>query len=197
MEADADNISAVQPWVALGINQIGEVLNLLGEEAMIDFEYSAEVTINASPQAIFDIVSNPARHVELAGSDEINTMRQEPSGSVGPGTKMLAEETVKMADGSGMDLTAENIVVTFDSPNSFSWIVNPSLPEQVRRMQWWFRMTPEGSGTKVTHEVEVDWGNITHEMLVGLRDNYEQVRAGVVRSGMDKTVANLKKMAEG
>ena len=164
---------------------------------MIDFSYSSEIVINASPQAIFDIVSDPARHVELAGSDELNSMRKEPSGPVGTGTHFLAEETVKMADGSGMDLTAENIVVTFDPPNSFSWIVNPSLPEQVRRIQWWFRMTPEGSGTKVTHEVEVDWGNITHEMVVGLRDNYEQVRAGVVRSGMDKTVANLKKTAEG
>ena len=64
-------------------------------------------------------------------------------------------------------------------------------------MQWWFNMEPQGNGTKVTHEVEVDWGNIPHEMLVGLRDNYEQVRAGVVRSGMDITVANLKRMAEG
>ena len=101
-----------------------------------------------------------------------------------------------MADGSGMDLTADSIVVTFDPPHSFSWIVNPAFPEQVRRMQWWFRMSPQGGGTKVTHEVEVDWGDITHELLVGIRDNYEQVRAGVVRSGMDKTVANLKGIAE-
>ena len=44
-------------------------------------------------------------------------------------------------------------------------------------------------------------------MLIGLRDNYEQVRAGVVRAGVvragvvrtgtDKTVANLKSIAEG
>ena len=32
---------------------------------MVDFAHSTEATINASPQAIFDIVSNPARH--LAG----------------------------------------------------------------------------------------------------------------------------------
>jgi len=58
-------------------------------------------------------------------------------------------------------------------------------------------MSADGDSTKVTHEVEVDWGNLTHEMLIGLRDNYEQVRAGVVRTGMDKTVENLKAMAEG
>ena len=102
-----------------------------------------------------------------------------------------------MTDGSGMDLTADSIVVTFDTPNSFSWIVNAALPEQVRRIQWWFNMSADGDSTKVTHEVEVDWGNLTHEMLIGLRDKYEQVRAGVVPTGMDKTVENLKAMAEG
>ena len=57
-------------------------------------------------------------------------------------------------------------------------------------------MSPDSDGTKVVHEVEVDWGNLTHEMVIGLRDNYEQIRAGVVRSGMDKTVAILKGIAE-
>ena len=102
-----------------------------------------------------------------------------------------------MTDGSGMDLTADSIVVTVDTPNSFSWIVNAALPEQVRRIQWWFNMSADGDSTKVTHEVEADWGNLTHEMLIGLRDKYEQVRAGVVPPGMDKTVENLKAMAEG
>jgi hypothetical protein len=31
----------------------------------------------------------------------------------------------------------------------------------------------------------------------GLRDNYEQVRAGVVRTGMDQTMQNLKAIVEG
>jgi hypothetical protein len=164
---------------------------------MIDFSYSTEATINASAQEIFDIVSDPSRHAELAGSDELNKVVQGGTGPVGTGTHLLAEETVVMADGSTMDLTADSVVVTHDAPNSFSWIVNPSLPEQIRRMQWWFSMSPEGDGVKVTHEVEVDWGNIQDEMLKGLRDNYEQIRAGVVRSGMDNTLKNLKKMAEG
>ena len=132
----------------------------------------------------------------LAGSREINKISQEPAGQVRTGTHLAAEETVKMADGSTMDITADSVVVTHDPPNSFSWIVNPALPEQVRRMQWWFRMSPQGGGTKVVHEVEVDWGDLQTEMLKGLRDNYEQVRAGVVRSGMAKTLENLKRMAE-
>ena len=164
---------------------------------MIDFSYSTEATINASPQAICDIVSNPARHAELAGSAELTTIRQEPAGPVVTGTHIIAEETVKMADGSGMAITADSVVVTCDPPNCFSWIVNPALGEQIRRMQWWFYMSPQGGGTKVVHEVEVDWGDIQNEMLKGLRDNYEQIRAGVVRDGMVKTLENLKRMAGG
>ena len=98
-------------------------------------------------------MSDPANHARLAGSEELKTIRQEPAGPVGLGTHILAKETVMMGDGTGMDLTADSIVVTFDVPNSFSWIVSPALPEQVR--------------------------------------------AGVVRTGMDKTVANLKSIAEG
>ena len=163
---------------------------------MIDFSDKTEASIIASPQKIFDIVSDLSRHPELAGSGEINSVTQEPAGAVDTGTRLLAEETVVMADGSTMDLKAESIVVAYDPPNSFSWIVNPALGEQVRRLQWWFYMSPQSDGAKVVHEVEVEWGDIQGEMLKSLRDNYEQVRAGVVRDGMHKTLENLKSMAE-
>ena len=163
---------------------------------MIEFTYSIEAIINASPQAVFDIVSDTANPVELAGSDEINSVNQ-IAGPVEAGTHIDADETVRMADGSSMDLTATSIVVRYDPPQSFSFITNPNLPEQVRRIQWWFNMAPQAGATKVTHQVEVDFGNLLkNEMLIGLRDNYEQVRAGIVRSGMDKTLENLKRLAE-
>jgi len=37
-----------------------------------------------------------------------------------------------MAGGTDTDLTAYFIFVTFDVLGSFSWIVNPAFPEQVR-----------------------------------------------------------------
>ena len=102
-----------------------------------------------------------------------------------------------MADGSSMDLTADPVVVTYDAPNSFSWIVNPALGEQVRRIQWWFRMSPQGGGTKVVHEVEVDFEDPQSDMLKGFKANYGQIRAAIVRSGMDKSLENLKRMSGG
>ncbi len=163
---------------------------------MPDFAHSTEVTIDADPKVLFDIVSDPSLHVELAGSRELNTITMQPSGPVGTGTHMLAEETVRLADGSTMDLIADSVIVTYNPARTFSWIVNPGLPEALRRVQWWFHLTPVGGRTRVVHEVEIDFGDLQDETLKGLRDNFEQVRAGVVRAGMSKTLENLKRMAE-
>jgi hypothetical protein len=163
---------------------------------MLDFEYRTEITINASPESIYDIVSNFSRHQELAGSGEIKTIRQVSRGPFGVGSTFEAGESVRMAGGQSMDLKAVSIVVTHDRPRSLSWVNNPAVGEQVRRIQWWFNLEPQGSGTRVMHEVEVDWGNIKSPQLQGLRDNYEQVRAGIVRDGMRKTLDNLKRVAE-
>ena len=73
----------------------------LEDDVMADFAYKLEITVNASPQAIFDIVSDSANHARLAGSEELKTIRQEPAGPVGLGTHILAKETVMMAAAPG------------------------------------------------------------------------------------------------
>jgi hypothetical protein len=60
-------------------------------------------------------------------------------------------------------------------------------------VQWWFHFTPQADKTRVVHEI--DFGDLHDEMLKGLRDNFEQVRAPVVRAGMDRTLENLRRMA--
>ena len=164
-------------------------------QIMLNFAYRTEATIDAVPEVLFDIVSDLSLHAELAGSGELKTVTQKPAGAVETGTRFLAEESVKLADGSGMDVTADSVVVTCDAPTTFSWIVNPALPDRLRRVQWWFHFTPEGGRTRVVHEVEVDLGELKDEMLKGLRDNFEQIRAPVVRAGMDRTLENLRRMA--
>jgi len=163
---------------------------------MLDFACKIDAVINASPQVIFDIVSDPSRHIELAGSGELNTVQKDPAGPVGPGTRMHAEETLMLADGSSLDVTSDSLVVTCDPPTMFSWIVSPALPDRFRRVQWWFQLDPEGSATRVTHEVELDIGELHDPLLISLRADFEQVRGSVIRAGMEKTLQNLKTMAE-
>ena len=86
------------------------------------------------------------------------------------------------------------VVVTYDPPNTLSWI-NTAQGVPLRRIQWWFHFKPEGSGTKVVHEVEVDFGELTDPGLISFRDNYEAGRAPHVRDGMKKTLENLAQSA--
>lgn len=165
---------------------------------MLDFAYRTEARINADPKVVFHIVSDPALHAQLAGSGELNTVKQEPAGPFGLGSRLLVEETVKLADGTGMDLSSDSIIVAFDPPRRLSWIVgHVTLPEQWRRVQWWFTLTPAGSdATHVVHEVEVEIGDPQTDLLRGMKDHYEQIRAPVVRAGMDRTLENLRELAE-
>jgi hypothetical protein len=55
---------------------------------------------------------------------------------------------------------------------------------------------PPVTAPRVVHEVEIDLGELHDEMLKGLQDNFEQVRASVVRAGMEKTLENLRKTAD-
>jgi hypothetical protein len=162
---------------------------------MADFAYQTKATIDAAPKVLFDIVSDLSLHVELAGSGELKTATMKPAGAVEMGTRLLAEESVKFADGSEMDVTAVSVVVASHTPTTFSWIADPILPDRLRRVQWWFHFTPEGDRTHVVHEVEIDFGDLKDEMLKGLRDNFEHVRAPVVRAGMDRTLENLRRIA--
>ena len=71
----------------------------------------------------------------------------------------------------------------------------------IRRIQWWFHfdnfhLTPQGEGTNVVHEVEVDFGPQTDPQMIGLVENYDKIRAPYVLAGMDKTMENLKRSAE-
>ena len=160
---------------------------------MADWQHSTEATIPASAQSLFDTVADFPGHTKLAGSDEVMSISLVGSGPVGFGTVYEAQEKVRMGEDS-MELGAKGVVVTYDPPNTISWI-NAPIGVPLRRIQWWFHFTPEGSGTRVVHEVEVDFGETTDPMVIGLRDNYEAGRAGYVRDGMKKTLENLAQSA--
>ena len=161
---------------------------------MLDFQASKEISVKASPEAVFDIVSDFTKHAELAGSGEVLRIRKLTEGPVGLGTMIEADESINVG-GQQMDFPAKSIVVTCDAPSTFSWIPIPPFP--MRRIQWWFNLIPQEGGTRVVHEVEVDMGEPTDPQLKALKDNYEQLRAGVIAQGMDKTLENLKRAAEG
>ena len=159
---------------------------------MSDFEHSQEIVIKASPEAVFKIVSDFTRHKELAGSGELVNVRMLTHGEVGLGTMIEADESISMGD-QKMEFAAKSVVVAYDAPSVISWMPVPPVP--TRRIQWWFHLTPEGQGTKVSHEVEVDLGEAAP--MFGGVEAYKATRGADIARGLGKTLENLRKAVEG
>jgi hypothetical protein len=127
---------------------------------MADFPYTAEATINASADKLFAIISDPTQHPAMAGSDEIKKITVTPAGPVGVGSKMFADEAV-IVGGDTMEIAAESETITCDAGKKFAFLVFPALPGWVGRMEWSFNLSPDGSGTKVSHQL-----TLTRETLL-------------------------------
>ncbi len=93
---------------------------------MIDLHATRETVINASPQAVFDIISDLTRHKDLAGSGELVTVRKLTEGPTGLGSMIEADESIQLGD-QHMEFAAKSVVVGYDAPNSMSWIPVPPV----------------------------------------------------------------------
>ena len=157
---------------------------------MLGFSNREELTLDASPEAVFAIVGDLSRHVELSGSGEMKALRQIGGGAVRVGTSFEADEEIRVM-GRTTKMVASSEVVEFDPPRVVSWTSMPSVPPKPRRIQWWFRLTPDGDGTHVVHECEVDFGPAANVMM---RGPYAILRGGAVKRGMRKTLQNLREL---
>ena len=117
---------------------------------MSDFQASQEISINASPEVVFGLISDFTRHKEFAGLEELVNIRVETPGPIGLGSTIEADEAVQMGENT-IELSTKSIVVGHNSPTSLSWIVVPPFP--LRRVQWWFQLSQQGESTKLVQEV--------------------------------------------
>jgi hypothetical protein len=157
---------------------------------MLGFSNREEMTMNATPETIFAIVSDLSSHATLAGSGEVNAVRRVDNGPLGIGATFEADEEIR-AMGRTTKMTATSQIVEFEPPRLVSWTSMPSVPPTPKRIQWWFRLTPVESGTRVEHECEVDFGPAN--LLVKLP--YALMRGGAVKRGMRQTLANIDSRA--
>lgn len=153
---------------------------------MLGFKNREQTIVNAAPEAIFALVSDLGGHATLAGSGEVNAVRRVDDGPLGVGATFEADEEIRVM-GRTTKMTARSEIVEFEPPTLVSWTSMPSVPPMPRRIQWWFRLTPAGGGTRVVHECEVDFGPTN----VFWKVPYALMRGGAVKRGMRKTLANL------
>ena len=112
-------------------------------------------TIDASASDIFDVLSLPARHVELDGSGFVQ--------SVDHGDRITAtgqKFTMNMSgDHMGGDYQTDNHVTGYDDGKLLAWQTAPAGTEPPG-WQWVWELAPQGpDSTEVTHTY--DWTRLT------------------------------------
>lgn len=159
---------------------------------MIGYKAHKEITINRPPEAIFDIAGDIAQHHELAGSGEVLHIRKLTEGPIRVGTEFEADEDIPMGP-MHMKFISKSQVVAYDPPTVLSWTSMPMSGPKGKRIQWWFRLTPQSGSTLVVQEIEVDFGAISNYLM---KLPYRMIRGGRLAKGMEKTLQNLKQLAE-
>jgi uncharacterized protein YndB with AHSA1/START domain len=160
---------------------------------MAGFHARKEITINAPIETVFKFAGDITQHARLAGSGEVKAIRKLTEGPVKVGAKFEADEDFPMGPGMRTKFVSKSEVVAYEPPRLFSWTSMPPSAPKPKSIQWWFRLSPEGRGTRIVHEVVVDFGTISN-ILMG--PPYAITRGRAVSRGMGKTLQNLKSIAE-
>jgi len=106
---------------------------------------SVSRVINASPEAIFDVLADPARHGEIDGSGMVQRLRGE-SQRLEPGSSFGMD----MKFGGFLPYRITNEVVEFEENRLIAW-------QHLGKHRWRYELEPldGGAATKVTESF--DW----------------------------------------
>ena len=153
-----------------------------------------QVEITASPDTVWKVISDIDGHARLAGSGEVKQIRF--TGPLRVGATWEADEYIR---GPGR-FTAVSTCSVCEPGRELAW--TPQAPP-IRKgrddsrpdISWWYRLTPTGGGTLLEHGFRVVEPRVGATMM---RLFYAlSRREAVIRRGMRKTLANVKKTAEG
>ncbi|NCC32285.1 MAG: DNA methyltransferase [Chloroflexia bacterium] len=102
--------------------------------------------IDAPMQAIWELISNPVRHPELAGSGEVQSV-EVVSGPMGLGAIFQSRQNMR-----GIEYATANRVVIWQPPYNIAWRIGFPFAPGVAQI-WMFSLTPAFGGTLVENGV--------------------------------------------
>lgn len=103
--------------------------------------------IGAPAEAIWELVSDPTRHPELAGSGEVQAVEILGGGPMARGTVFQSQQRMR-----GMSYVTANRVLVWEPPLRFVWRVGFPFAPGIAQ-SWSFVLTPEEGGTRVENGV--------------------------------------------
>ena len=153
---------------------------------MSNDKITVERTIQASSADVFEVLSNPERHVELDGSGFVisdeRTNRIQGTGDV---------FTMNMTgDHMGGDYQTDNHVTGYDENSLLAWQSTPAGTEPFG-WEWVWRLEQQGPDqTLVTHTY--DWSKVTDKEIL------QKVSFPLVSQGqLEDTLAKLAEASSG
>lgn len=113
---------------------------------------TAERTVRAAPQTVFDLLADPRRHADIDGSGTVRGPR-------GESARLQLGSKFGMSMRMGLPYRTENEVVEFDEPRCIAWQTKGAgLIGFVGGRIWRYQLEPVEGGTLVKES----W-DITHE----------------------------------
>ena len=134
---------------------------------------SVTVTVNATPQQIFDLLADPSKHGEIDGSGSIQNARSSAPERLTLGAKFGMDMKI------GVSYKITNEVVEFDEPHRIAW-------RHFGGHVWRYILEPVEGGTLVTEQFDysTNRANWFLRMMKAIPNNEVSMR---------KTLLNLAK----
>ena len=141
---------------------------------------SVERIIPVPPEAIFDVLADPARHPEIDASGSVKAP------AAGSPTRLSLGATFQMSMKRGIGYSMVNTVTEFEENQRIAWSPKPASGRGARFVGriWRYTLEPVDGGTKVTET----W-DISKEAL---RPVLRYVAAKDTRKSMEKSLENIE-----
>ncbi len=111
---------------------------------------SVSGVLRAPVESVWDLVADPTRHPEIAGSGEVRAVTV-PGGRMGPGVVFESQQRMR-----GLSYVTANRVVIWEPPYRIAWRVGFTFAPGVAQI-WMFSLAPEASGTRIENGVALPY----------------------------------------
>jgi hypothetical protein len=159
-----------------------------GEDVMHGYVLSVERKIPASPERIFDVLSDASKHSEIDGSGMLQGKRPEAPERLALGTTFGM--SMKMLH---LPYSTVNRVVEFEVNRRIAWQTGPTGPMErfIAGRIWRYELEPVDGGTMVRESWDITPDH--QRVLLKLGDIY----SGKTRRDMERTLERLSGLVAG
>ena len=143
---------------------------------------SVERVIPTSPEKIFDLLADPARHRDIDGSGSVRNAKGEPQ-------RLALGSKFGMSMKMGVPYSMVSTVIEFEENRKIAWQTWPPIGKFMAGGRIWrYELEPVEGGTRVTETWDISQEKIKALVNMGGKT------AEHTRGSMEKTLENIEKI---